>query len=92
MTSLEPTTLLSDGHKNFNMRVGISHPSPRKLFLKIRRKMLDFELLVEQYRAGISFRATAPQYRDANDRIKDLVIDFSFIGVVLFLRNIAHNI
>ena len=52
--------------------------------------MSDFELLGEQYRAGISFRATAPQYRDANESIKDLVIDFN--SVVLFLRNIAHNI
>ena len=78
-------------HKNFNMRVEISHPSPRKLFLKIRREMSDFELFVEQYCAGISFRATSPQYRDVNDRIKDLVIDINFNGVVLFLKNIAHN-
>ena len=89
MTSLEPTTLLRDGINTLT-RVGISHPSPRKLFLKIQRKMSGFELLVEQYRAGISFRATAPQYRDANDSIKDLIIDFN--GVVLFLRNIAQNV
>jgi hypothetical protein len=79
-------------HNGFNARVGIIHPSPRKLFLKIRREMADFELLVEQHRLGISLPVTVKRYQDANERIKTLVNNFNFNGVLLFLRNIAHNI
>ena len=79
-------------HNAFNTRVGIKHPSPKKLFLKIKREMSDFELLVEQYHLGIPLPLPARRYQDANDRIKALVDNFNFNGVVLFLRSIAHNV
>ena len=58
------------------------HPSPREL--------ADYELLVEQHRLGISLPVTV--YQDANGRIKTLVNNFDLNGVLLFLRNITHNI
>ena len=54
--------------------------------------MSEFELLVEQYHLGIPLPLPARRYQDANDRIKALVDNFNFNGVVLFLRSIAHNV
>ena len=54
--------------------------------------MADFELLIEQHRLGIALPAAAKRYQDANDRIKELVNNFNFNGVLLILRSIAHNI
>ena len=79
-------------HNAFNTRVGIKHPSSKKLFLKNRREMSDFELLDEHYHLGIPLSLPARRYQDASDRIKALVDYFNFNGVVLFLRSIAHNV
>ena len=76
----------------FNTRVRIIHLCPRKHFLQIRKKMSDFDLLVEQYRLGVPVPDTDLRYFDANDRIKWLVDDFNFVRVLQFLRSIADNI
>ena len=79
-------------HNAFNKRVGITHPTPRKLFLKIRNEMSDFELLVEQHRLGMIMPQPAKRYRDSSDRIRGIVNNFDFSVILLFLRTIVHNI
>ena len=80
-------------HNAFNLRVGVSHPTVRKLVEKIRKEQADNELLLEQVRAGAHVHAPKRIYRQLDGRLVDIVerID-NYHNNVTFLRFIAHNL
>ena len=80
-------------HNAFNLRVGVSHPTVRKLVEKIQKEQADNELLLQQVRAGAHVRAPKRIYRQLDGRLVDIVehIDH-YHNNVTFLRFIAHNL
>ena len=76
-------------HNAFNLWVGVSHPTVRKLVEKIRKEQADNELLLQQVRAGAHVRAPKRIYRQLDGRLVDIVEHIDNYHNVTFL---SHNL
>ena len=81
-------------HGAFDQRVGITHPTIRRLVNKIRKEQANNEITLVQLSAGVSVRLPKKRYQALNMRLKEIVGDLdpnaeSFLN---FLRAIAHNL
>ena len=80
-------------HRAFDQRVGCTHPSLRRLADKLCKEQASFELLIEQFQAGLSLPPQKKQYRLRAARIKGIVQSYGeYEATVNYLRAIARNI
>lgn len=80
-------------HRAFDQRVSCTHPSLRRLSEKLRKEQASFELLVEQFQAGLPLPPQKKRYRLRDARIKTIVQNYGqYEATNNFLRAIAHNI
>ena len=71
-------------HKAFDQRVGITHPTIRRLVNKIRKEQANNEIILGQLSAGVSVGPPKKRYQALNMRLKEIVGDLDL--------NIKQNI
>ena len=81
-------------HRAFDQRVGITHPTIRRLVNKIRKEQANNEITLVQLSAGVSVRLPKKRYQALNMRLKEIVgnLDLNAESFLNFLRAIAHNL
>ena len=63
-------------HHSFNMRVGCTHPSLRRLTEKLRKEQASNELVMEQFRAGMPLPPQKKKNQDLVDRVLRIVQNY----------------
>jgi hypothetical protein len=79
-------------HRAFSRRVAITHPTLRRLVIKIRKEQSVTELIIAQNSAGVRVEPPRKCYRILNDRLKALVADFDEDDIMHFIRAVANNL
>lgn len=86
------TNSIEGWHRGFEQRMTVKHPNIGRLVSKLRSEQADWELKLEQMRAGITLRAPVTKYQLVTQRLFPLMDKYEEYGRVDFLRAVAHNL